>query len=55
MNLYNFFRFTDAVGINVAELFDNICNQFRRESKPILQAREDAKYKKYLEQAKKRH
>ena len=55
MNLYNFFRFTDAVGINVTELFDKICNQFRRESKPILQAREDAKYRRYLEQAKKRH
>jgi len=54
MNLYSFFRFTDAVGINATELFNNIANQFRREAEPILQAKEEAKYNRYVEQTKKK-
>ena len=53
-NLYNFFRFTLATDIDIVEVLENIRDKFVKESTPLMKAAEDAKYKKYIEQTKKK-
>lgn len=52
-SLYNFFRYADAIGIDIVEAVKDIRDEYVKEAKPIMMAAEDAKYRKYLEQAKK--
>jgi transcriptional regulator with XRE-family HTH domain len=54
INLYSFFRYIEAIGIDLLELCRNIRDQFRIESAPIKKAAEKAKYKRYIEQTKKK-
>ena len=52
--LFNFVRFTIATGIDGVDAFKNIFDKFIKESLPLMKAAEEAKYKKYVEQTKKK-
>ena len=52
--LYKFFQYTNATDVDVVELIKNIRDKYVKETKPIMMAAEEAKYRKYLEQAKKK-
>lgn len=52
--LYKFFQYTIATGIDIIEVVKSIRDEFVKETKPIMKAAEEAKYRKYLEQAKKK-
>jgi predicted transcriptional regulator len=52
--VFNFFRFLLATDIDVVDITRNIRDKFVNESAPLIKAAEEAKYKKYVEQTKKK-